>query len=89
VDVKELEHELDDLKVKVEQQHQIIMVLLNGGTVLNKHMETLEAFVVTVSQLSRMTQRELDRHLELLREASVPLPEPKAPKVPQQGIEVG
>ncbi len=87
MDVKELEHELGDLKANVDQQRQIVTILLNGGTVLNKRMDMLEALAQALGAIVKMTHDQLDRHLDLFREAGAP-PEPKPSKDSQLGIEV-
>lgn len=92
MDVKELEHELADLKTKVDQQHHIIMVILNGSTLLNKRMDILEELAQALGAIVRLTSAQLDRHLELFRESgasSPPLSEPKSSVDTQRGIEVG
>lgn len=89
MDEKELEHQLDDLKMKVEHQHQITMLLLEGGTALSKRMDMLEVLAQTLGEIVKLTGAQLERHLELFREVGASSPEPKVSKDTQRGIEVG
>ena len=88
MDLKELEQELSDLKAKVERHHQIILVMLNGDTLLNKRMDMLESLAQSLGVIANITHAQLERHLELFRDAGAPR-EPKPSKDTQRGIEVG
>ena len=91
--MRELEKELEDLKSDVKRAQLFVSTVLAGAAVLGRRMETLEEFIKVVSQMTRANQKELDRHLDALREALVPpapaVPPPPPPKSAHQGMEVG
>lgn len=76
MDEKELERELDDLKSKVDRQHHFIMVLLDGGTALNKRMDILESLAQALGIIVKVTDARLEQHLDMFRESGA-IPAPK------------
>jgi len=79
--------EITLLKQELEQHRMMLQTVLVGLTALNKRIEAVEAFVITTSELTRVTLKLLTEHLDALRQLDQETLFP-ASKVVQRGIEV-
>jgi hypothetical protein len=88
---EELRKEIDELKQNMKALDTMLKLVIQGGVLQNKRMDTLESFIVATSKLASVASDMISVHLDTLKElakADMPLPPPPPHEKRQRAPEV-